>query len=270
MKTAFFISPHLDDAVFSCAEMIRHLVTDGWKVIVVTVFTEGADEHALRRLEDLDAAHLLGFEALHLGFVDAPFRQTGHVGFEEILFGWNTEDDAVVDAVTKKLRELINTLNPDRVFAPLGVGEHVDHRIVFQAARLDGSVEFYEERPYAYARGAVELRLRRLGVIGIDFDEERMLRDLRDLPFVRLYSSGGKLLPVPSLPDEALWADAKQMVADFRYACEAAKCYASQYMSFCGDEETHELLEKRHGLFVGGTEERWERTWILRKMETTS
>lgn len=260
MKTVLFVSPHLDDAVFSCAGMIRYLVTDGWKVIVATVFTEGGDEHVWRRTEDLDAARLLGFEAVHLGFPDAPFRQPGHGTYEEILFGWNALDDAMVE----RLRTLISGWQADLMFGPLGVGEHVDHRIVFEAVRHVDGVEFYEERPYAYARGAAEVRLRRLGV-PLDFDEARLLADWRDLPFVRLYSAGEGLLPSSLDATEIMAADPKLLRADIQAACEASQCYKSQYQAFCGDAETHDRLERQHGFSIGGTEERWERTWVLRK-----
>src|SRR5207253_7421556 len=52
-----------------------------------------------------------------------------------------------------------------RVFAPLGVGHHVDHQLVFLAARHLGpryGVLFYEDYPYATKPGAFSARLEEL------------------------------------------------------------------------------------------------------------
>jgi LmbE family N-acetylglucosaminyl deacetylase len=49
-----------------------------------------------------------------------------------------------------------------RVFAPLGVGNHVDHQLLFWAARRLGpryGVLFYEDYPYAAKPGALHSRL---------------------------------------------------------------------------------------------------------------
>jgi hypothetical protein len=53
------------------------------------------------------------------------------------------------------------------IYAPLGVGRHVDHQIVHAAARsllaLGFQVVFYEDYPYAETPGAVEAALAAAG-----------------------------------------------------------------------------------------------------------
>jgi LmbE family N-acetylglucosaminyl deacetylase len=54
-----------------------------------------------------------------------------------------------------------------RVFAPLGVGFHVDHQLVFWAARRLGprfGVLYYEDFPYSSRPGALARRLETLGM----------------------------------------------------------------------------------------------------------
>ncbi len=92
-----FLSPHLDDAVFSCGGQIVLLREQGASVHVVTAFTGDAPEpeaplsdfaallHALwdagdnpfavRREEDRCALHLLGVTWTHLLYQDAIYRR---------------------------------------------------------------------------------------------------------------------------------------------------------------------------------------------------
>lgn len=100
-----YLSPHLDDAVFSAGGMLHHQAKSGARVVVVTLCTgnpppgplspfaqsiherwsaTGADETgrpavpaevvAIRRQEDLDALSELGIEAVHLDVPDCIYR----------------------------------------------------------------------------------------------------------------------------------------------------------------------------------------------------
>ncbi len=90
-----FISPHLDDAVFSAGELLLHLAPKT-EVTIITVFTEASfPPHTLsakaflrqcncqnaltlfsaRRAEDITACQALKINFLHLGFADASFRK---------------------------------------------------------------------------------------------------------------------------------------------------------------------------------------------------
>ena len=111
-KTALFISPHLDDAVFSCGGTMAKLAANGWQTILCTVFTQSAvnpkgfalecqldknlapevDYMKLRRAEDSCAAQILNVaETLHLNFPEAPHR--GYDSAPELFAGIKAGDD---------------------------------------------------------------------------------------------------------------------------------------------------------------------------------
>ena len=143
-----FLSPHLDDAVFSAGALIAAQAPGA--AVVATAFTAtvrdpGAfalacqtdkgipaevDYMALRRAEDERACALLGAATEHLGFAEAPHR-----GYDspEALFAELSPRDEVVDPLTARLRELIGERAPAAVCYPVGVGDHVDHRQLIAA-----------------------------------------------------------------------------------------------------------------------------------------
>jgi len=166
-----YLSPHLDDAVLSCGGRIAHERANGARVAIWTLFT--ADEPvvapspfaetlrrwwslpagevmAARRREDRDACARLDVLALHGGWPEAPYRldRAGRPLYSSLerLFGEVGADDASLEA---ELAEHLATLAGRRVVVPLGVGGHVDHRLVRRAATRAGVAErFYEEFPY--------------------------------------------------------------------------------------------------------------------------
>jgi LmbE family N-acetylglucosaminyl deacetylase len=154
------LSPHLDDAVLSCPGYIQKLRQEGVKVVVATVFTEAdakrAAHYQVRQVEDRQAVRLLGGRTMHLGFRDAPFRSARYGNFCGIVFGRAHEYPLTLAAVTAELRDLIAIFQPERILAPLAIGNHVDHRVVRDAAlaAVEDGLLFYEDRPYAFVRGA--------------------------------------------------------------------------------------------------------------------
>jgi hypothetical protein len=203
MTTLLIVSPHLDDAVLSCAGAIHTHVRRGDQVIVATVFTQG-HEHAQRRAEDLRAVASLGAVALHLGLLDAPERlrcdRTHRALVEEAPL---READVawvqgVIDAAIRRVR-------PTQVWGPLGVGGHIDHRVVHAALGAHGSgaaassdgVVFYEDRPYAFLAGAVRRRLSDLGLslLGPPESGTATARDLLRAPDPAIVREGLQTLP---------------------------------------------------------------------------
>lgn len=142
------LSPHLDDAVFSCGATLARLAGDGAHVMLVTAFTRSmpspdgfaltcqtdkglapdVDYMALRRAEDRRAAHILGVaQVLHLDLPEAPHR--GYLSARE-LFGPLRRDDDVGVALRQRLAELGDA---ELVLVPRGLGDHVDHRQLVNA-----------------------------------------------------------------------------------------------------------------------------------------
>lgn len=169
-QAALFVSPHLDDVVFSCGGALADLADRGWHTCLATVFTATVlpatgfalacqldkglpaelDYMALRRAEDRDAAAILGVADLRwLGFPEAPHRGYGSA---PALFGPLLPDDEIWQPVAASLEGLIAELRPALIFAPLGLGDHVDHRQVIRAVQgVAGAVPvaWYRDTPYA-------------------------------------------------------------------------------------------------------------------------
>ncbi len=169
-RTALFISPHLDDVAFSCGGLAALLSDAGWQTILATVFTRSivpaqgfalkcqldkglpadADYMALRRQEDLRAAALLGFTALHwLDFPEAPHR--GYTS-APALFNAILPADTIAQDVAAALAEIGSAKRVEMVLVPQGLGAHVDHQIVVQAALQTfppDRLAFYRDTPYA-------------------------------------------------------------------------------------------------------------------------
>ena len=171
MKTVLAISPHLDDAVFSAGATLARLADDGWRVIVATCFTASVenpsgfalacqldkglgpeiDYMALRRAEDRKACHVIGSEALHIPFAEAPHRGYGSPG---ALFCPVNADDRVANALGTALAQLIMTESPDLVLGPAAIGAHVDHVIVRRTIEtVCPAAVLWADQPYAVRNG---------------------------------------------------------------------------------------------------------------------
>ena len=117
------------------------------------------DAMAVRKVEDERYAYLVEASVVFLDLPDAAFRS--YEGDDQLL-GDVREDDAPPYDV---LRREILRLEPQMVYLPLGVGDHVDHQLCREVglALLDegrrwvmpgpdfaGRLTFYEDFPYAW------------------------------------------------------------------------------------------------------------------------
>ena len=150
-RTALAVSPHLDDAAFSCGGMLATLAANGWRVLLATVFTASVpdpqgfalacqldkglpasvDYMALRRAEDAEAARALRLDPpLWL-----PFREAPHRGYESApaLFAGVQPGDHIDAELGKAFADLIDSYRPDLLLAPQAIGGHVDHVQVVRA-----------------------------------------------------------------------------------------------------------------------------------------
>ena len=168
-RTALVLSPHLDDAAFSCGGTMAVLADAGWRVVMATAFTRSIlpatgfalacqldkglapdlDYMALRRDEDRAAAALLGAEPRWLDLPEAPHR--GYAS-APALFGPVRDGDDVWRPLAAHIDALVQELRPELVLAPQGLGEHVDHRQTIRAvlhAAATAPLAFYRDTPYA-------------------------------------------------------------------------------------------------------------------------
>lgn len=213
MRKILFISPHLDDAVFSCAVRILREVEAGSSVVVATVFSRGRGpastlrEYAARRQEDRRALALLGAKPLWIGLLDAPSRNPFYNSFSRIVLGTAPADVDHIQIVRTRIKGLLDDLKPEAVYLPLGVGTHIDHRLVFAAgAGLPVPCQrfYYEDQPYASVRFSTAMRLQDLranshgcdgGDCSMTQDSEiqsQFLKHFRAAPYVRRYLPPGK------------------------------------------------------------------------------
>lgn len=195
MPAVLALSPHLDDAAFSCGGTLAVLARAGWHVTMATVFTGSVadprgfalacqtdkglgpeiDYMALRRDEDVDAARALGIAApRHLPFREAPHR--GYASAPE-LFAELRADDGIVPDLVRAFGELMAETRPDLILAPQAVGGHVDHVQVVRALAAiapDVPILWWRDFPYtvrdAEPREPLRDRFAELPVQAIAFD----------------------------------------------------------------------------------------------------
>lgn len=153
------LSPHRDDAAFSLALSLKRWSAAAVEITVLNFFTrssyapyapQGADVPAVRASEDARALRAIDKRIrLHsLPLLDAPLRLP--IDFGSIT---NPAVFAPVPEEVERLGRVIQRVSRSSlVLAPLGLGEHIDHRTVRDAAVRAADARqlaFYEELPYA-------------------------------------------------------------------------------------------------------------------------
>lgn len=182
-----FISPHYDDIALSCGGTVARLAGSGATPEIAVVFGDRPDSEAplspfaaamhagwgltadqvidARRREEAAAASRLGATSVTLPFLDAIYRD-GRYASDDQLFGPPLpEEGGLAATVTAALGDA--AADPAaRYYAPLAVGDHVDHRHGFAVglalASRGHEVWFYEDLPYAIRAGALDRRLQHL------------------------------------------------------------------------------------------------------------
>ncbi|MCX6100201.1 MAG: PIG-L family deacetylase, partial [Candidatus Bipolaricaulota bacterium] len=167
-----YISPHFDDAVLSCGGLIWVQTQNGIPVEIWTVCAGDAppgplspkavechqqwgiesakDVVAARRLENQEAASLVGAETVNFSIADCIYRRspTGEMLYPEDVFVpiHPVEQNLYVEIVAA----LASELQPDdMVVSPLAIGGHLDHVLTRLAAeRLDHPLYYYADIPY--------------------------------------------------------------------------------------------------------------------------
>jgi LmbE family N-acetylglucosaminyl deacetylase len=175
-----YLSPHLDDAAFSCGGLIWEQVQSGEAVEIWTLFAgdpppgslspfaeglhqrwkSGEAPYAERRQEDLAACAVLRASCRHFHrpeciYRQGPVEQTYLYASEEALFGQVHPDE---EALLAELSTEIGTsLDPAaQLVCPLGLGNHVDHQLARRAAEtLGGKLLYYADFPYALSAESI-------------------------------------------------------------------------------------------------------------------
>lgn len=187
-----FVSPHYDDIALSCGGTVARLTRAGDAAAVVTVFgaepemtdltgfavmqhdrwgLSPTDVIAARRAEEARAAALLGARVRFLPFHDAIYRGDRYLDDDQ-LFGEPATDEADLPGRIVAALDLGGAPEPaTRIYCPLAIAGHVDHRHAFVAGlallRAGWDVCFYEDQPYALEPGMVEDRLAETEAVGL-------------------------------------------------------------------------------------------------------
>jgi len=133
--------------------------TIGGQGVIAPIDFSAADATTMRKLEDERYAYFSEASVIQLDLPDAVYR--GYEGDEQLLGAVRDDDEAPYDL----LRSEILRLEPQMVYFPLAVGNHVDHQLcrdvgaallgerrqwVMPAPSLVGKLAFYEDFPYAW------------------------------------------------------------------------------------------------------------------------
>ena len=165
-----YISPHLDDAVFSAGGWINEQTKAGNPVEIWTImcgdpkldefsafaqelhsqwgFRNAAETVRARREEDRSAAAVIGATTLHFDFLDCIYRRdNGNWLYSEIAV---PPHDADADYPAQIAEAISSRLQPDdQILCQIALGSHVDHVLVRQAAELLAkSIRYVIDVPY--------------------------------------------------------------------------------------------------------------------------
>jgi LmbE family N-acetylglucosaminyl deacetylase len=178
------LQPHFDDGALSCGGTLAYYASHGVQCLTITVFggtgtptpplsTFGREIHAAmgfndsiekvvstRRREDSEACKVLGVDYLWLAFPEALYR--GYESSNSLFSGeLNDSDTELTGTISAIISNILSMASSVRLYAPLGLGNHVDHKLVSLAARAlmggdNHDICFFEDFPYATIAGSFE------------------------------------------------------------------------------------------------------------------
>lgn len=173
-----YLSPHLDDALYSCGGLICQQRKAGEPVTVLNLCAGIPDYDSIssfarsyhqrwgdlsnmveaRRAEDEQTLSALGVKAVYLDTLDSIYRTAnGQPAYPDLtaLFSSPQPDDAaqLPQYWAQQALSLLPANQPARCYAPLAIGGHVDHYLArlagLELAKSVPEVWFYEDFPHA-------------------------------------------------------------------------------------------------------------------------
>ena len=179
-----YFSPHLDDAILSCAGRIAQQTGAGGQVLVVTIFAGSGDgitrappefapfqDIPARRGEDRRALDVVAADHLWLDFPDALQRHRRYASLIGITAPVAHREAPLRGEVATEVARICRRWPTARFYFPLGVGNHVDHQIAAAAGftlrtsrRWVHDVAFYEDTPYVCIPHLLRQRFELVGI----------------------------------------------------------------------------------------------------------
>jgi LmbE family N-acetylglucosaminyl deacetylase len=269
MAPHIFISPHLDDAVLSCGATIFSLTELGCEVIVVTVFSGspsaktlsplaqsihqsfglGDDAVKVRRSEDHVAIRSLGAYLIHIGLPECIYRNDEYnrplyVNAGDIYRGQLCKDIKTQAEILHRLSDIFASYAPTHVYAPVGIGNHVDHlltRIVVENL-LSDKIDYhrikllmYEDIPYACRSS--QLVWKSNVTVGLQQVTQHVTQQAWEskLQAISKYQSQVRML----------WGDETEMALELgSYAITPEENFSELFWRIVSTERTHNLISK--------------------------
>ncbi len=180
-----FLSPHYDDIALSAGATVRRLADLGRQPETLIVFGSEPDPDielspfasamhqgwglatgeviARRRAEEDHAARAIGATVRLLPFHDAIYRGHNYLSDDDLFSTPAPAEANLPGKIAAALGLPEAPTDAVRIYAPLAVGNHVDHQLVFDAAiglaATGWEVWLYEDVPYALRDGALQRRL---------------------------------------------------------------------------------------------------------------
>jgi LmbE family N-acetylglucosaminyl deacetylase len=168
-----YLSPHLDDVIYSCGGLIWEQTLAGEVVEIWTIcaadppdeplspFAEalhqnwglGKNAVQVRREEDRKASKIVGAVHRYFSYLDCIYRKsdTGnhyYLSDQDLFGGLDPGEANIIVTLTEELKDQLPPAA--RIVVPLGIGNHVDHDLTRKAAsRLGISLYYYADYPYA-------------------------------------------------------------------------------------------------------------------------
>jgi LmbE family N-acetylglucosaminyl deacetylase len=275
MTDIVILSPHLDDAVLSLGGLIAREVAVGRTVEVVSCFTSGPPldtisperrvfgDYSMRRAEDERARQILGASYRWLDlheriWREPPLPRTRSV-FPTYVFRTPPKMDDFSEL--KTIRAAIAQIDAPVIYAPLGIGHHVDHVEVALAALREvlGSgaferIRFYED-PYALGRACRKQHFvaRRHMWKTLQAPAFASPRVGALLAMVALAAKGPKLEDYLPEADRLDWRCTPEVVsvADEERKLAAIAEYGSQVRAFGGMDRVRAIVKRAHRVLGG-------------------
>ena len=180
-----YFSPHLDDAVLSCAGRIAGQTGAGLPVLVVTVFAGSGggatrppaafapfQDIPSRRREDRRALDVVGADHRWFDFPDAIQRHRRYASLAGITAPVGQREARLRSEVANEVARIGRCWPTARLYFPLAVGNHVDHQIVAAAGfdlhrsdvRAGREITYFEDVPYVCIPHLLRQRFEQAGI----------------------------------------------------------------------------------------------------------
>ncbi len=160
---SLFVAPHGDDVALGCPARLQYECERGRRVLVLALFERvGTSTRAARAARDLGASYVAA------GLPPARDRRAQRAPSSRVTERGPEDEDIAFEAA-RLLAEIGPSTQAVHIYAPLGLGNSIDHLLTYEAGVRAFATEsgrnlfLYEERPEAFVPGAVRTRLALLG-----------------------------------------------------------------------------------------------------------